>query len=87
MAKAKKRPSNNKPAEKNQKGLEKIQKAVEQLREEYESKYPFAQDYDAVQTPEGLPTFEELYLARVQVGPIMKRIHYTGIKKPHSSDR
>ena len=64
MAKAKKRPSNNKPAEKNQKGLDRIQKAVEQLREEYESKYPFAQDYDAVQTPEGLPTFEEFVLSK-----------------------
>ena len=64
MAKAKKRPSNKKPAEKNQRGLEKIQKAVEQLREEYESKYPFAQDYDAVQTPEGLPTFEEFVLSK-----------------------
>jgi len=64
MAKAKKRPSNNKPAEKNKKGLDRIQKAVEQLREEYESKYPFAQDYDAVQTPEGLPTFEEFVLSK-----------------------
>lgn len=62
--KAKKKKSSKKSAEKNQKGLEKIQKAVEQLREEYEAKYPFAQDYDAVQTPEGLPTFEEFVLSK-----------------------
>lgn len=54
MAKAKK-----KPAKKNQKGLDRLQRTVEKLREEYEAKYPFAVDYDDVQTPEGLPTFEE----------------------------
>ena len=54
MAKAKK-----KPAKKNQKGLDRLQRTVEKLREEYEAKYPFAVEYDDVQTPEGLPTFEE----------------------------
>jgi len=49
---------------KNQKGLDRIEKTVEQLREEYEAKYPFAQDYDAVSTPEGLPTFEEFVLSK-----------------------
>lgn len=62
--KAKKKPSKNKTAKKNQRGLDKLQKAVEQLREEYESKYPFAIDYDDVQTPEGLPSFEEFVLSK-----------------------
>lgn len=53
------RPKRKKKATKNQKGLAKIEKAVSNLREEYESKYPFAVDYDEVITPEGMPTFEE----------------------------
>lgn len=53
------KPKKKKTAEKNQRGLERLKKTVEQLREEYEAKYPFAVDYDDVQTPEGLPTFEE----------------------------
>jgi hypothetical protein len=48
-----------KPAEKNNKGLSKIQSTVTRLRDEYEAKYPFAIDYGDVQTPEGMPTFEE----------------------------
>jgi hypothetical protein len=48
-----------KPAEKNKKGLSKIQRTVTRLRDEYEAKYPFAIDYSDVQTPEGMPTFEE----------------------------
>lgn len=48
-----------KPAEKNKRGLDRIQRTVKQLRDEYESKYPFAVDYGDVQTPEGMPTFEE----------------------------
>ena len=52
-------PKRNKKATKNKKGLAKIQKAVSKLREEYEAKYPFAVDYDEVNTPEGMPTFEE----------------------------
>jgi hypothetical protein len=62
--KAKKKQPKKKVAEKNQKGLDRISKTVEQLREEYEAKYPFAQDYDAIQTPEGLPTFEEFVLGK-----------------------
>lgn len=61
---AKRKPSKRKSPEKNQKGLDRINKTVEQLREEYEAKYPFAQDYDAVSTPEGLPTFEEFVLGK-----------------------
>ena len=53
------KPKKKKKAEKNQKGLDRIQRTVKQLRDEYEAKYPFAQDYEAVKTPEGLPTFEE----------------------------
>lgn len=56
--KSKKRPV------KNQKGLDRLKKTVEQLREEYESKYPFAVDYDDVQTPEGLPTFEDFVISK-----------------------
>ena len=52
-------PKRNKKATKNKKGLAKIQKTVSKLREEYEAKYPFAVDYDEVNTPEGMPTFEE----------------------------
>ena len=62
--KAKKKQPKKKSAKKNQKGLDRISKTVEQLREEYEAKYPFAQDYDAVQTPEGLPTFEDFVLGK-----------------------
>lgn len=64
MAKAKKKPKNTKPAEKNQKGLDRLTRTIEQLREEYEAKYPFAQDYDKVSTPEGLPTFEEFIISK-----------------------
>jgi hypothetical protein len=53
------KPKKKKPAEKNQRGLERLQRTVEQLRDEYEAKYPFAVDYDDVQTPEDLPTFQE----------------------------
>ena len=58
------KPKRKKKATRNQKGLNKIQKTVEQLREEYESKYPFAVDYDAVETPEGSPSFEEFVLSK-----------------------
>jgi len=58
------KPKKKKKATRNQKGLDKIQNTVEQLREEYESKYPFAVDYDAVETPEGLPSFEEFVLSK-----------------------
>lgn len=53
-----------KKASKNQKGLDKLTNTIEQLREDYEAKYPFAIDYDAVQTPEGLPSFEEFVLGK-----------------------
>jgi hypothetical protein len=62
--KAKKKPSKRQQPEKNQKGFDKINKTIELLREEYEAKYPFAQDYDAIKTPEGLPTFEEFVLGK-----------------------
>ena len=58
------KPKKKKKAEKNQKGLDRIQRTVKQLRDEYEAKYPFAQDYEAVKTPEGLPTFEEFVLGK-----------------------
>jgi len=59
MKAKRKRPKNRKPAKRNQRGLNRLIQTTEQLREEYETKYPFAVDYDAVSTPEGYPTFEE----------------------------
>lgn len=58
------KPKKNKKAKRNQKGLDKLKRTVNQLRDEYEEKYPFAVDYEAVQTPEGLPTFTDFVLGK-----------------------
>lgn len=60
-------PKRNKPkkrATRNQKGLQRIQRTVNKLRNEFEEKYPFAVDYDAVQVPEGLPSFTDFVLGK-----------------------
>tara|TARA_R100000951_G_C2618343_1_gene173566 strand:+ start:171 stop:1226 length:1056 start_codon:yes stop_codon:yes gene_type:complete len=60
-------PKRNKPkkrATRNQKGLQRIERTVNKLRNEFEDKYPFAVDFDAVQLPEGLPSFTDFVLGK-----------------------
>jgi hypothetical protein len=53
-------PKRNRPRKKatrNKKGYEKILKAITDTRQGYEQMFPSSVDYDAVETPEGMPSF------------------------------
>jgi len=53
-------PKKNRPRKKatrNKKGYEKILKAITDTRQGYEEMFPSSVDYDAVETPEGMPSY------------------------------